>query len=226
MSDEAWLEEADWDKKEMKSTTKYSKTSKRYYMKKDTSRKLIFLDAKPRVIFEHNPKIGKSWNNNCTCLKMIADSCSLCAAGNDSYKISMFTVIDTSEWTDKDGKKQSFTKRLYAAKKSTFEKLVRRNEKLEKDGLSLRGAVYTVSRGTDETSPNVGEDFDFEEHLNEDKLKELEVKLGKEGLTTPLDYNTLLKPDASFIDSLAERLAFATKGDTASTGASSPDVKY
>ena len=182
----------------------------RFWLKKGSSAQLIFLTDVPQFVsWEHNPMIDGKFKNPVTCPKMMKQPCELCNTGVYRYRAAFFTVIDTTEWTDKKGKVHEFTKRLFVAKQSTWEKLQRQSKRRAEKGESLRGAVYTVTRGTADTAPAVGEDFEFEEMLDLNDLPE--------ELRTEFDYGKLMKPDVDLVNSLAGRAAPATSSSPATS---------
>lgn len=213
--DKAWFDSG-WDASMEGEKSGSSANNLRFWLKKGASARLIFLTAVPScVLWEHSPKIDGSFKFSTTCPKMLKQSCELCDAGVYRYRAAFFTVIDTTVWVDKKGKSHEFTKRLFVAKQSTWEKLQRQHKRREEKGQSLRGSLYTVTRGTSDTAPAVGEDFEFEEMI---ELGDLPVDL-----QTEFDYVKLLKPDAEQVKSLAKRV---TAGLAADRAAAPGPVKY
>ena len=173
---------------------------KRYWMKRETEKMVIFLDEKPSFFyFEHQVKIGNNFRNYATCLRMLKEPCKLCSIGERRYEAAAFTVLDCTEWTDKEKKVHSFTKRLYIAKRAAWEKIERQYRHLAKKDLSLRGALFAIARGAGDKSPTVGDDFNYEEHVELSELTGVNVDV--------FDYGDMLKPDVGIVNSFAEQLA-------------------
>lgn len=177
----------------------------RHWMPKKSETQLLFLTEKPQFVYwEHNPKIGQTYRNFCTCFRMVGQACPLCDLDVPRYRAAAFSVIDLSEWEDKQGKKHANTRRLFIAKKGVWEKLERQAKRRADKGESLRGALYNVARGSEDTSPSVGEDFEFEEMVD---LKEFQELTKVE--VVEFDYPELLAPDVDYANSLARRIAGA-----------------
>ena len=175
----------------------------RYWMPKSTSRKLVFLTDgdKAPVIWEHQVQLNGSWKNWFTCLQPLGRPCPLCqfaAANNNKYsrsKVCLFTVIDTAEFTDKNGKARKNERRLFVAKQKITEKLKRRCSRLMEKGLNLRGALFEVYRTGDDQSPGTGEDFEYVEHVDLSVFPEVDE----------FDYSELA-PDPEKVTAVAESL--------------------
>lgn len=81
-------------------------------------------------------------------------------------EIPYYTVVDTSSYQDKKGITHQFVLKMFAAVGNTIDKLLRQREL---NG-PLESCVYQCVRYKDKTSPNVGEDFQFEERGDLDQL--------------------------------------------------------
>ena len=176
----------------------------RYWMKSGTSNKIVFITEEPQVVlWEHQIKLGKEYRNWCTCLRHLSVQCPLCEIADQRVKLSkagVFTIIDRSEYEikkgDRAGEVVKDTKRLLMAKQSTWELIGRRAKKLKEKGFGLRGAEFTVTRGTTEKSPSVGDDFEFEGIVDLATFKD----------ATEFDYEELLKPDPEAVKEVMDAL--------------------
>ena len=166
----------------------------RFWVKQDGEGLVTFLDGNltsdgllDTVSFnQHNLKINGKWRNYFVC---VADNepCPLCEMDNYPTLVALFTVLDHTKYTDRNGKVHQHERKLFVAKRDTMKRL----QKLAAKRGGLTGWTVSISR-TGERSPEVGTDFDFEEH-HEDlvefgktlKLKAEDVK--------PLDYEKEIK---------------------------------
>lgn len=181
----------------------------RFFLKKGESRKIIFLtngDDSP-CIWEHEVLVDGRYQT-VTCLKSAeGQQCPLCEQAEKigkgrRYSAMFFTILDTTEWTDKGGKTHSNEKKMLVAKKDIVSKIKRKKEKLEKDGSSLRGAVFEVFRSNSDKSPRVGDEFEFSGVVN---LEEYAAKHGCD--ITNFDYYDMLKPDPERVKQIVASLA-------------------
>ncbi len=85
------------------------------------------------------------------------ETCPLCEAGNFASFVGLFGIIDTTTYTDRNGKEHKNRKRIFAAKGQTIKKLAK---KAMQNGGSLEGLILDVSR-SDNRSATVGDDFDI-----------------------------------------------------------------
>jgi hypothetical protein len=116
---------------------------------------------------EHQLQIAGDWKNFFPCVSD-DEPCPLCNSGLNPSFVSVFTVIDHSEWTDKKGQVHKDQKRLYAVKRESLKLL--RKMAVKRDG--LRGCSFDLSR-TGDRSPAVGSHYDFLKKWEDmDKFKE------------------------------------------------------
>jgi hypothetical protein len=165
----------------------------RFWMPKGSSKKVIFLTDgdKAPVIWEHQFKVNGSWKNWLTCLGPTGQECPFCkwSEANDNefrrYKAAFFTVIDCSEYTDRNGVTHRNTKRLMCCKSGTADKIKRKWMRMQEEGKSLVGAQFEIYRTNSDKSPSVGEDFEYIKHVDLGTLED----------HTEFDYKTLLAPN-------------------------------
>lgn len=147
----------------------------RFWMPSGKSAYLTFVDdltnpagfKTPFVYMEHNLYLNGTWKHWFTCingLEVEVDGvkskleCPLCKGGNTPYLAGAFTVIDHTQWKDKNGKNHQDEKKLFVCKSDVL-KIMRKA--MAKKG-TLRGFKVEVTR-TSDTSPGTGNQFDFEE---------------------------------------------------------------
>jgi len=143
-----------------------SSAGNRFWMPRDSEKNLVFLTDEPFIYLEHQWKENGSYRNWATCLEPLGVPCKHCDEGHNRYQAAAFTVVDCTPWTDKEGNKHRFTKRLFIAKSGVWEKIERERNLLKEDSLTLRGAAFRVFRGKDDKSPGVGEDFKFRKSID------------------------------------------------------------
>lgn len=162
-------------KEEQRLATMYGPN--RVWLKPGTSQEWVFIDDEPLCFHEHNPKINGDWKNWFTCLQNISEDgvpCCEILGAKTRYYVGYFTVVDLSKWTDKKGNTHQYEVKLLPAKLKTLKKL----ERKKKDKGSLVGAMYKVTRETDQ-SPACGDDFEFIRDADLTKLFEVANYKGK-----------------------------------------------
>lgn len=183
-----------------------SRGSNRFWLKEGTEKPVIIVEDSFFGVWEHNPRIDGSWFNYFTCTEGLSD-CPLCAADIYRYYIGALTVLDLSEWTDKQGKMHKNERKLLVAKADSIKKLLRRKER---EGGSLVGCMFNVYR-SGEKSPNIGDDWELLER----------VKLEDYGNPEAFDYLEEFKPK-----SIDELEAIAKKAGSSEKGKAGEGVSY
>ena len=164
----------------------------RFWMPQDAETMITFLDGDlndngvlTKITYEeHQKQIGGDWKNFFPCTADI-EPCPLCEANVSKSFVAVFTVIDHTEWKDKNGKVHQNEKRLYVAKKQTLQRL----QKLAIKRGGLRGCSFDVSR-TGDQSAAVGSDFDFLKKWED--MAEFKAQYGVED-TDPLNYENVIQ---------------------------------
>jgi hypothetical protein len=197
----------------------------RFWMPQGTEKKIIFLtdaDQCP-VLWEHQFQVHGDWKNWATCLKTLGKECPICRHAEVNkgqfarYKGVFFTVIDTSKFTGRDGVEKSNLRKLLVAKQQTAEKLKKRAEKIEaKHSLGLRGALFEVTRTSADKSCNVGDDFDYEDHVDLDSFPE----------SDELNYEEILAPDPDKAQKYIEMLSDSSSVVSSRSEGTSDTVKF
>ena len=201
----AWARQGKGEKME---TAPSKEFSPRFWMKKgegveqDDEVYITFCDEEPLLFYEHSLKVGKKFGYNVTCMKNLGEECPLCEAGHYAPNVAVFTVIDHRSITDKNNKVHQDEKKLFVAKSSTWSVLELKKQRLEQKGLSMKGATFRVARTNAQKSPNAGNDFDFEGHVD-----------GNDYDLEPLDYEKYLAPDAEYAAHMAKKAAKPTDWD-------------
>ncbi|MEE9127851.1 MAG: hypothetical protein V3U11_11990 [Planctomycetota bacterium] len=115
------------------------------------------------------------------------EPCPLCEAGDEPAYVGILTIIDWTEYEDRDGNKHEYARRLYPAKLQTLQKLQKKAAKLgEKegsDGISL--VTFDIARTGDRVA-RVGDDFEF---VGVSSRKEIAEQLDKPEHAEPADYD-------------------------------------
>lgn len=177
----------------------------RFWMKPSSGKKIIFLSEGNAcfVCFEHQFQMNGRWTNWATCIEPMGKSCPLCkwAAEHEGqyrrYKGAFFTIIDTTEYTDKKGNTHKNQKRLMCCKKDTAELLMRQYTRRLDAGQGLKGAMYEAYRTNKNTSASVGETFEFINMVDLDQFPDV----------GEFDYSEILKPDEERLQTIYKRLA-------------------
>jgi hypothetical protein len=152
-------------------------------------KEVVFVDAKPATLYEHNPNLNGDWKNWLTCQLNCFDEVVCCEilASRDygRYFVGYYTVVDCSEWIDKKGTKYQYELKFFPAKQKTLKKFeIKHKDRLaeqEKEGQPLTGVagcLYKASRA-DAKSPTCGDEFEFKRMVNMEKLFDLANYKGK-----------------------------------------------
>jgi len=173
-----------FDQKEKEVESRRKDFVPRFWLPSEKETKIVFLDDNPPIIEEHQLKIGGDWRNWVTCLRMIGESCPVCdVLGDKPYTVGFYTILDLSEFTDRQGQQRKNEKKLLPAKFKALKMLKRYSQK--RGGLQY--CVFDVTRSSADGF-NIGDIYDFE-----DKLKPAQVKKLNEDIE-PYDYGEILKP--------------------------------
>ncbi len=141
----------------------------RYYLKPEAAGRIFFLNGdiategeekgsfdidfvEEHKVTSHGSKVPSFY----VCVSR-TETCPLCEAGNFASFVGLFGIIDTTIYTDREGKEHKNRKRIFAAKGQTIKKLAK---KAAQNGGSLAGVMLDVSR-SDSRSATVGDDFDL-----------------------------------------------------------------
>jgi hypothetical protein len=154
----------------------YTSGPNRLWLPPKGERDIVFVDDEAFCIHEHNPKMNGSWRNWMTCLKPVMDNPPCCAKMGEksAYYIGFYTIIDCSEYIDKNGNKHQYEVKLLGAKLKTLQKLRRKREQKG----ALAGTMWHVVR-EDQKSPSVGDEFEFVRPVDMGKLITLANFKGK-----------------------------------------------
>ena len=164
-----------------------------FWLKEGEDRPITFLDGNLTAdglldtssFNQHQVKMNGKFRNHFVCVEE-DEPCPLCQMGNYATLVSLFTIIDHTPYTDRNGKVHVHERKLFVAKRETMTRL----QKLATRHGGLTGWTVNVNRIGDK-SPEVGTDFDF---LEEQDLSELAavLKLPPEGIV-PYDYSKEIK---------------------------------
>lgn len=166
----------------------------------------VVVDDEPEFYrFEHNLKdpATQRWNIFTGCVKEW-DNCPVCQTKDvrESYYALYLTVIDFTPFTTRDGTKVEYSRKLLVVKPGQQKKFHRAFAKAQKDGRTLRGAIFTTTRDGDKDS-SIGNDIELDEFMEEDELleyvrtwKDKEGKKHTENCSEPYDYEKMFaEPD-------------------------------
>jgi len=167
----------------------------RFWIKEGKEKRITFLDGfldtdgllKGMVSFHEHmmPRTGKKGFDNYPCTQD-TESCPICEEGDTPSLVFAFTIIDHTEWKDKNDKVHKFDKRLYGCKRDTFKRL---QIKATKYG-GLAGVTFDVTRIGDK-SASVGSDYDF---LSQNSIEEIAQGTGlKVEDLKPFNYEETIK---------------------------------
>lgn len=163
----------------------------RFYIPEGASTSITFLDGDLNdnildvpFLYEHNVNMNGHWRNWFICTQD-SEPCPICEGGGRNYYAGFLSVIDHSEWKDKQGVLHRDEVKMFVAKRDTLKQLL----KLSAKRGGLRGCRFDVSR-TGDKSPSVGNMFDFTEKYSEAQLKQMFGDKAK-----GIDFDTVLQEE-------------------------------
>lgn len=177
----------------------------------ETTQFVILDDAPDFFRHEHNllnPQT-KFWDTFTGCTRE-EDNCPVCeATARDPYYALYLSVLDFTPFKTKDGTKHEFSRKLLVVKPAQQKKFIRAYHKAEKEGRTLRGALFEASRDGDKDSA-IGNDIEFVEYMEEDELttyvrswKDKDGKKQTEDCSEPYIYEDLFEePDSDKLRAL------------------------
>lgn len=169
----------------------------------ETTEIIICDDAPDFFMYEHNlkDKDGR-WGLFTGCTKVF-DECPICeATGKESHYVLMLTCIDLTQYTDSNGKKVKFSRKLLPVKPAQQKKFLRLYEKYG----SLRGMVLEMTRDGDKDS-SIGNDIEYIETLDEDAMAEyVRTFKDREGKTHTEECHEVLEYEKLFVEPTTESL--------------------
>jgi hypothetical protein len=179
----------------------------------EDNRKLIYLDDEGFSFWEHAINVpGQGWRHF-TCLRP-NPGCPMCAMGDRPYYVTLFSVVDTREYTDKNGQVHKNQKKIHALKTEAAGKFF----KLREQSKGLKGKSILVSRGGP-TEASSGSMFLVERDAND---RQVSYKLPETPEYQPFDYADLYAPKP--IDQLRAALGLPV-GDSSVGGSPKNDLK-
>lgn len=168
----------------------------RFWMEADSEGKeIIFVDDRAFAFWEHVVYKDGNFSGEreyfTCCRETDPNGCPLCDAGNRRYYVTMYTIIDTTEWFDKKGNIRKNTRRLLALKGDSAN--IMRN--IKKTRNSLVGYKCLFMR-TGKQSVATGNHVNFiaEVDLNDEEFLYTSPRDGKIYKPSAYEYEKLFKP--------------------------------
>lgn len=151
----------------------------RFWLPKNTSKKVVFVDDEPAQIYEINPKgMDGKYNNWFTSPKSNPEYPDMEEAmrligryvpNSSPYYVGYYTVIDCDPYTDKKGNTHQYEMKLFPAKIGTLKTLRSRSAKFG----GLAGKLIDIERTDEDKSPSCGNVFDLDREVDLDQLWEV-----------------------------------------------------
>jgi hypothetical protein len=174
----------------------------RFWLDRGAETRLTFVDGTiengllvPGVAFqEHMLKKAGSKGFDNICCTQEQEECPICLDGDRPSLVFAMTIIDHTQWKDKNGKLHEHQKRLFVCKGDTFKLLQMKATKPQPmsqstEPMGLQYVTFQVAR-IGEKSPGVGTVFDAVAKTSAETIaKECGLKLED---VTPLDYNSVI----------------------------------
>lgn len=148
----------------------------RFFVPRGQERRITFLDGDldddnelvMTAYYEHNLYMNGRWNNFFVCTGNEDEPCPICEEGKMPSMVAVFTIIDHSEYTDRNGKTHKDQPKLLVAKRQT-QKLLE-YQAAKRGGIA--GITFDVARIDEDQSAAVGTSFDFVEKNPVSKIKQ------------------------------------------------------
>jgi hypothetical protein len=146
----------------------------RFFVKRGTERRITFLDGdldqdgelSMTMYYEHNLYMNGNWRNFFVCTGNEDEPCPICEEGKMPAMVAVFTVIDHTEYVDRNGNTHKDQVMLLVAKRQT-QKLLE-YQAAKRGGIA--GVTFDVARMDEDQSPAVGTSFDFVEKNDVSKV--------------------------------------------------------
>lgn len=149
---------------------KLATVPRRFWLKPDTSKIVVFLDTAGFFFREHTLYRNGKWNTFITCLNDIPEIKEECPVDllpdNAPSYVGAFTIIDIGTYKTKKGEDLINPKQLLMCKSMARGKIMKRKERLDGD---LTYCKFELSRiGTKDVS--TGSDFEYVERLTREQV--------------------------------------------------------
>lgn len=142
---------------------------KRFWVKENTTKRILFLDNNPSTFWEHQFQFNGDWGNfePCHVRNKIGPVCHICDAIKTSakpsypYFIGLHTVIVMTPHTGQNGIEYAFAREQFAARMGSKEKpgILKKLERIKSKHGRLRGLVIDAYRSGSKTE-NCGDEFE------------------------------------------------------------------
>jgi len=152
-----------------KAKDKSARNPYRYRLKQNEDGDVIILDAQPIFQYEHNWKGPRGYFDQFEICIKETSICPLCQKlGTEGYYLLALTVIDLRTYENKEGKRVSYTRKLYVSKSGMHDKWKRLYDKCKGN---LRGVKLKIFRDGSDKSQASGNDFELLGRVKEEGLK-------------------------------------------------------
>lgn len=165
---------------------------KRFWVEKGAETKVTFLDGDvedgvldPATYNEHRLKLNGHWRNFFVCLGKA--HCPICEQGDYYSQVFLFTVLDHTKYTDRNGKRHQHERRLFVAKRDTYKRL----QKIALKHGGLTGVTVDISRHDTGRSPEVGNELDYSSSRKLTPAFAAKLKIDESELE-PYDYEEVI----------------------------------
>jgi hypothetical protein len=172
-----------------------------FFMRVGEKKDLVFLDDEPLFVYRHAYKVANRFEM-LTCLRNSEYEAVCCERLGERSRmmIGYLSVVDCSEYQDRNGNKHQFEMKLFPAKMGTLKKLRRKKE----EAGSFAGFLCTVARDMDK-DPSCGGDFTMKRPTDLSKLYSSVYFRGKR----LADSIELANKDIKLLDKLKAQLQLA-----------------
>ena len=185
-----------------------NKAPRRIWLPANSEKKVIYLDDEGFSFYEHSYEQGGNSYNYHTCPGK-ASGCPHCASGKKPYLLTVYTVIDKSEYKDKTGAVHANEKRVHALKVDSALALARKSQRWG----GLKGKEVVIAR---KGPKDAAAGSDFEANTNKDDKKIVYQLDPNNEKHRPFDYRAVYAPKS--IEEIREDLGISAQDNAMSEG--------
>lgn len=149
----------------------------RFFIGKGETKSVIFLTSGDRgscpELHEHQLWLNrKPVNMSCYNDDDGKEKCPMCIAALDlpykyrAKKVQLYSILDLTKFRDRQGVEHTHSVKLLVAPPHIAEYFGALYQRHKEKGKTLRYAKYTVKRGASDKTPNVGDQWFYEEHVD------------------------------------------------------------
>jgi len=139
-----------------------SEKPRRFWLPPGKGNNCVFLDDESFNVYEYNWFANNSWMNWATKSPDADAEAVFREKGLNPYFCAYRTIVNCTEWEDKQGKKHNYELQFLPAKNDTAQLIERRREHHE----GLVGKMFTITRNEGDRTTSAGDDYVFKKDVD------------------------------------------------------------